>query len=209
VFPAGWEAAAAKPSDTAGRSSDSLRDESDEVLVRGVARGDDLAFAELVTRYQRRLTEFVRWSLDDASNMTEDVLQEIFWQLHRSAGRFAGQSSFRTWLYALARNVCSHQARQLRHEPAWMADATDEALTVVPASTVDPFSAIAREEVVHRVRVAVEALPVHHRLVLMLRDWEELSYAEIAEVLDLPVGTVRSRLHNARASLADLLAETK
>jgi RNA polymerase sigma-70 factor (ECF subfamily) len=177
---------------------------SDEILAGAVARGDELAMTELIGRYERRLAGFVRWSLADAAELTEDVLQEVFLQLHRSASRFAGQSSFKTWLYALARNVCRHESRKLKHQPAWLAEG-DEALRAFPAEALGPLDTMQRREVLDAVRAAVEALPPPYRLVLMLRDWEDLSYAEIAQVLDLPIGTVRSRLHYARALLSERL----
>ena len=173
---------------------------SDEQLARAIAAQDERALAEVVARYEARLAEFIRWSLEDASDLTEDVLQEVFLQVHRSACRFAGQSSFKTWLYALARNVCRHELRKLKHQPAWSAD-TAETLLEVAATDPGPLDAMSRDETRRAVRAAVESLPPSHRVVMLLRDWEDLSYSEIAEVLDVPVGTVRSRLHNARTML--------
>lgn len=207
-FPFEWFASA--PADRSG-PPDSGRGAAppaaltDEALVRRVASGDEPAFAELAARYERRLAQFVRWWLDVHDDMTEDVVQEVLLQLHRSAPRFGGQSSFRTWLYALARNVCRHQCRKLRRQPARMGE-SEEYLREIPDARLGPLEALAHDEAIRAVRRAVDALPAAHRLVLMLRDWEELSYAEIADVLGIPVGTVRSRLHNARALLADRLA---
>ena len=206
-FPSGWHAAKrSRVRNLNSRYEPHDTSLSDERLVREVAGGDDRALTELIRRYEHRLAEFIRWSLEDGAEMTEDVLQEVFLQVHRSAVRFAGQSSFKTWLYALARNVCRHEMRKLRRQPVWSAESA-EALRDVPANTLGPLDAMTREEVRRIVREAVESLPPSHRLVMMLRDWEDLSYAEIAVVLDLPVGTVRSRLHNARALLSEKLDE--
>ena len=177
---------------------------SDEMLARAVARGDELAMTELMARYERRLAQFVRSSLADGAELTEDVLQEVFLQVHRSASRFAGQSSFKTWLYGLARNVCRYESRKLKRQPAWLAE-NDEALRDVPAEALGPLDTMERREVLDAVRAAVDALPPPYRLVLMLRDWEDLSYAEIGRALALPITTVRSRLHDARVLLSEQL----
>ena len=206
-FPATWRASARSDDDSGGRAARSQPATSDEVLIRRVAAGDDTAFAEIVARYERRLAQFVRWSLDEAGDLADDVLQEVFLQVHCSARRFAGESSFRTWLYALARNVCRHEARKLRRQPAWVAESED-ALIALPDVKPGPLETLAQEQAIQQVRRAVDALPSTYRLVLLLRDWEDLSYIEMARVLDVPVGTIRSRLHNARALLSErLIAE--
>jgi RNA polymerase sigma-70 factor, ECF subfamily len=190
------------------RAEDRGVEVADETLIRRVATGDEHAFAELLVRYERRLAQFVRWSLDTTDDIAEDALQEVLLQLHRSAPRFGGQSSFRTWMYALARNVCRHQRRKLRRQPSHIGE-SDELLRDVADERLGPLDSMAHDEIVRTVRRAVAALPARYRVALMLRDWEDLSYAEIADVLGIPVGTVRSRLHNARALLAERLSDRR
>jgi RNA polymerase sigma-70 factor, ECF subfamily len=177
---------------------------TDEQLLAQAAAGDRHAFEEIVFRYRPRLTQFVRWNVTDA-HLVEDITQEVFLRAFQSAASFRGESAFRTWLYALARNTCRHHYRQ-RDRCAEDADG-DETLRHVPDAAVDPLSRLQQAEVAGAVRDAVERLPSGQRLALLLRDWEDLSYAQIGEVLGIPVGTVRSRIHNARARVAEVLRE--
>ena len=177
---------------------------SDEQLLAQAAAGDRRAFEEIVARYRPRVTQFVRWNLAD-THLVEDITQEVFLQAFQSAGTFRGESSFRTWLYGLARNTCRHHYRQ-RARCAEDA-AGDDTLRHIPDTGADPLSQLQQAEVASAVREAVERLPTGQRLVLLLRDWEDLSYAQISEVLGIPVGTVRSRIHNARARVAEVLRD--
>jgi RNA polymerase sigma-70 factor (ECF subfamily) len=178
---------------------------SDEALARHAA-ADRAALEELIARYHRRVAQFVRWTLADAPQMVDDVVQEVLLEMHKSIGSFAGQSTFRTWLYGLARNVCRYQDRKIHRGFDGKGEHAEQ-LCEIADEHLGPFDALARDEVIRRVRAAVETLTPDHRLVLMLCDWEDLSYAEIAAVLGVPVGTVRSRLHNARVLLGERLAD--
>lgn len=177
---------------------------TDEQLLAQAAAGDRRAFEEIVSRYRPRVTQFVRWNLSDA-HLAEDITQEVFLRAFQSAGTFRGESTFRTWLYGLARNTCRHHYRQ-RDRLAEDA-AGDETLRHIPDTGADPLSQLEQAEAASAVRDAVERLPAGQRLALLLRDWEDLSYAQISEVLGIPVGTVRSRIHNARARVAEVLRD--
>ena len=173
---------------------------SDDALVNRIKRGDEEAFDELMRRCRPRLLQFIRWSVTDAA-LAEDVLQDVLLQVHRSLGRYRAESSFRTWLYSLARNVCRDHGRRSRNRAREQSlDATDPEALITDAA--DPLAALTRAEQVQRVRDAVARLPDIFGTVLLLRDWEELSYQQIAQVLDIPLGTVRSRIHAAREHLA-------
>lgn len=176
-----------------------LADATDDRLVGLAARGDRDAFQVLAGRYRPRVAQFIRWFLDDRL-AADDVVQDVFVEALQSLPSFRGDSSFRTWLYALVRNVCRNHARRIR-----LSQMDDEVAHGIPDTSLDPLGALERDELVTAVRTIVEGLPRDHRLVLMLRDWEELSYAEIGVVLGIPVGTVRSRLHHARARVATSL----
>jgi RNA polymerase sigma-70 factor, ECF subfamily len=198
LAPAGW------PASDAARREGAPEAAPDELLLQRVSRGDERAFGELMSRHDARLREFVRYMLGAHARLAEDVMQEVLLQLHRSSPTFANGSTFRTWLYGLAKNVCRHELRRNRRDPA-VESVGDEPLLQVPDGGLDPLEAIARDEREAAIRRAVEKLPDHYRIVLKLRDWDELSYAQIAETLDIPVGTVRSRLHNGRVLLAGFL----
>lgn len=136
--------------------------------------------------------------------MTQDVLLEI----HRSLPRFEGRSRLRTWMFGLARNVCRQRLRASQgasSHPEESADG-DEALRDLPDGRLDLDALLERREVQDQVRSAIESLSPVHRSIVLLREVEELSYEEIAAVLDIATGTVRSRLHNARAALVESLA---
>lgn len=181
--------------------------DSDEALLRLYADGDDRAFARLLERYRAPVAHLVASSLGSGL-WTEDVVQDVFVQVHRSARTFEGRSSFKTWLYGIALNLCSDQRRRQRARPADRAldAADDDRLDTLPDLSLDPLQTLERDELRALVVAALERLGPGHRIVLQLRDGEDLSYEEIAHVLGVPVGTVRSRLHNARAALARELA---
>ena len=183
---------------------------SDEVLIQDAARGQHRAFEVIVQRYQDKVYQFAKWFLGERDQIAEDVTQEVFLQAFRSAKSFRRQAKFRTWLYSVARNVCCHHLRK-HPDRRWFAtdsEVVQETLQGIPDERPDPLTSMEKADMQRAVRQAVLRLPAHHQTVLMLRDWEGLSYREIAGVLRIPSGTVRSRLHNARAALAGSLAST-
>jgi RNA polymerase sigma-70 factor (ECF subfamily) len=186
----------------------SVAEAGDEDLVQRVAEGSSAAFEALFERYRDRIFQFVLWQLGAGRDPAEELTQEIFFQLYRSASTFRHRSSFRTWLYSLARNVCRHHERKYRRESGalrWEEDVP----VLSDGDRPDALARLTAAEDRARVRQAVAALPREQRAALLLRDWEDLSYQEIAAVLDIPVGTVRSRLHNARSALALALSRGK
>lgn len=179
----------------------------DEALIRQVARGSAQAFEILLDRYRDRIFQFVLWQLDGGRDLAEELTQEIFFQLYRSARTFRHRSRFRTWLYSLARNVCRQHQRRSRSESGWVSWGEEGEAAAVADGRPGALERLAAAEAQARVRAAVASLPPLFRTVLILRDWEELSYKEIAQVLEVPVGTVRSRLYNARSALAAALGD--
>lgn len=170
----------------------------DETLV-----GDGAAFGKLVLKYQDRLFNTltnVTGSREDA----EDVAQEAFVQAYLKLSSFRRDSAFYTWLYRIAFNVAV--TRQRKKRPARSLEATREAGGAEPIDGGDsPDERMLREERSQRVHAALAAVSEEHRAILVLREMEGCCYETIAEVLDLPVGTVRSRLHRARMQLKDQL----
>jgi RNA polymerase sigma-70 factor, ECF subfamily len=182
--------------------------DSDERLIREYARGDERAFGHLLERYRNRVANLVRCRLGSRSLWVEDVAQDVFLQVHRGARSFEGRSAFKTWLFGVALNVCrDHIQRERRVAGTGAVEADDDrTLAFLPGESLDPLELLERAERDALIRSAIERLTPTHRTVLQLRDWEEMTYDEIAQVLAVPVGTVRSRLHNARAALAKALA---
>ena len=174
----------------------------DAMLVDRFLGGDTAAFDALVLRHQDRVHRFTAWSV--GPDEADDATQDVFVEAYRSLASWRRRSTFRTWLYGVARNVCRHHVRRaaLRNRktvPSLVEDAASQA--------AGPFDAVAESDENARLMAAITRLPRTQRVTLMLRVWEGLSYDEIAAATDVPKGTVRSRLHSARRRLADALAE--
>jgi RNA polymerase sigma-70 factor, ECF subfamily len=204
--------AAMAPADVPG-AGETPDEELAAAASQGATRRAEAAFGELFRRYRERVHRFVRWRMEAASlrpDDVEEITQEVFFQLYRSLAAYRGRSSFRTWLYGLAHNVCRHQRRRRssrrRFERPQDALGPD-AWTEVPDLAPGALDRMESGELRRRVHRRVSELAPIYREVLVLRDWEDLSYAEIAEVLAIPVGTVRSRLFQARARLAAALVD--
>ena len=178
---------------------------SDVDLLRLMKAGDELAFGEL---YRRRQAGVYRFALQmsGSSSVAEDVTQETFIVLIRSVERYDPErGSVAAYLYGIARN---YVFRRLEQDRAFvpLADSTDEGLT--PAMLIaegDPLGDLTRSEMIQSLRDSVLALPAHYREVIVLCELHEMSYIEAANVVGCAVGTVRSRLHRARALLVEKL----
>jgi len=183
---------------------------SDEALAAAAVRGCELAFVELFRRYRGRIDLLVRWYCRADDGAAEELTQEVFVELFRSLPRFAARSRFYTWFYALARNVCRRRrwrVRRLRAVEVATDDLDPAAWRRLPTLPPAAVERLAAGELRQEIRRKLAALPEIYRTVLVLRNWEEMSYAEIGALLEIPVGTVRSRLHEARARLAAAFAE--
>jgi RNA polymerase sigma-70 factor (ECF subfamily) len=199
-----------KAADAPAAHVDRIEGPSDEELLGACAQGDDTAFTHLLQRHRDRIVQLVRWHLGPRDPWAEDLAQDVFLQVHRKAGSFEGRSSFKTWLYAVALNLCRDHARRQRRTVRLAAqDEEVDAIATIPDASLGPFEQLDRAEQIARLRAAVDRLSLTYRTILQLRDWEDMSYDEIAQVLGVPVGTVRSRLHNARVALARELTEER
>ena len=176
--------------------------DSDERLLDDHAAGDEQAFSRLVERHHAGLTRFVARHLGSRRGWADDVTQDVFVKVYRAARQFEGRSSVRTWLFGIAFNVCRDYVRRERRDHAG-----DEVLAAIPGGSLDPLQRLERIERAALVRAAAGRLTPSQRLMLRLREREDMSYEEIAALLGVPLGTVRSRLHNARAALARALME--
>ena len=184
----------------ARRDDEASRDvESDHTLVDRARRGDQEGCRLLVERYERRVIGLAYGLLGDRSD-AEDVAQEAFLRAFRGLRSFRGQSAFKTWLFTIVVNTArSHrQSRERRREEA-SGGAVDFETTAAPESL--DSQVIARD----RVRQAMATLPRELREAVVLRDVQGLEYREIAEALDVPIGTVESRIFRGRARLRQAL----
>lgn len=179
---------------------------TDAFLVEATLSGSREAFGQLVERYQDRLFNTltrVLGSRDDAS----EVLQDAFVQAYTKLGSFRGSSQFYTWIYRVALNLaCSHRRRNIRRRDEQSVDQIRELSGAEPVDrNPQPEQAVERAEQAELVQAALLSISDEHRQILVLREMEDCSYETIAEILDLPVGTVRSRLFRARLQLKEVL----
>jgi RNA polymerase sigma-70 factor, ECF subfamily len=180
-------------------------DESE--LIRRCLAGDTEAFEPLVERYRQRVWRLAFQLLHDREDAW-DCAQEAFVRAFHSLASFRGQSAFYTWLFRITVNVATDRQRARgAHARAFGAERVpeEEWKRTTPDPGGGPDQSAAQSEQRERIRQALDALPAKARTIIMLSDVEGLSYREIAEVLDCPIGTVMSRLHNARKRLKGLL----
>lgn len=188
----------------------------DAALVRETLAGRRESFGELVARHQERLYATLLRLVGDPEDAA-DLLQETFLRAYRKLDGFHGDSSFFTWIYRVAVNLALGERRRKRRErerfrivanPETENPAETERLAPEPAAppeTADPAESIQREERDRAILAALDRLDPDHRAVLVLKDVEGHRYEEIAELLDIPLGTVRSRIHRARTQLRQYL----
>jgi RNA polymerase sigma-70 factor (ECF subfamily) len=159
-----------------------------------------VVFDEVYERFRRPIWRLAR-RLTENDEEAFDATQEIFLRVWRGLAAFRGDAKLSTWVFQIAWNYLrGHHRRQGRHRAA-VAGGSDEMVIRTPDSAPDPERRALSADLLERVTRAIDQLPEHYRVVLWLRDGEDLSYSEIAAVLDLPVGTVRSRLARARDAL--------
>jgi RNA polymerase sigma-70 factor, ECF subfamily len=184
--------------------------ESDLMLVERAIAGDQRAFELLVLKYQRRIERLIGRMVRD-SDLVEDIAQETFIRAYRALGQFRGEAQFYTWLYRIAVNTAKKALVDLKRDPLVSetalkagADEEDETSAVENelTSAETPETVLAAKEIAATVNSAMEALPEELRQAVTLREIEGLSYEEIAEVMNCPIGTVRSRIFRAREAIS-------
>jgi len=178
---------------------------SDEDLLQAFARGGKAALAQLARRYERSLLGFANGLLTGRNDRVAcDVVQETWLRVIRYADSFDGRSGFKTWLYRIAINQCK-TVWAARPEPA-----SSEAAIVQADPAAGPDRQAEQADLVDHVRLAVAELPPEQRLVVLLCYHNGMTHAQAAEILEIPLGTLKSRLHAALRDLRERLsAETK
>lgn len=177
----------------------------DAQLIDETLRGRPAAFAQLVQRYQDRLYNSLVHAVGNAED-ARDVVQDSFVQAFLKLDSFQRTSAFFTWLYRIAFNLAATQRRRKR--PTASVEQLRESTGLDPVDREPmPAQRLEQEERQRQVRQAIDRLSDEYRAVVVLREIEGCCYERIAEILDLPVGTVRSRLHRARLQLRDQLKE--
>jgi RNA polymerase sigma-70 factor (ECF subfamily) len=180
--------------------SDSI---SDADCVRRIQHGEVDAFEVLVRRHEKTIFNLVYRLLGDYDDAIE-VSQEVFLSAYRAIGQFRGDANFSTWLYRIALNHAttrrrSNNSRQHRTAPI-------EDMELIRDSQPGPAETLEKKEMQERVQLALNKLSPEDAAVILLRDLQDVPYDEVARLLEIPVGTVKSRLHRARQALKSLLA---
>ncbi len=187
-----------------------MREEpSDEQLLAEYRAGDKTKFAVLVLRYQRELYHFLVRFLGDRA-AAEDVFQETFLQVHQSADQFDPTRRFRPWLFTIAANKARDLIRSQARRPTNPLQASisgdddsGEFIDLMQAASSMPGEPMEREELQQQVQKTVMGMPEHLREILLLSYFHQFPYKQIGDILDIPLGTVKSRLHAAVAHFAD------
>jgi RNA polymerase sigma-70 factor (ECF subfamily) len=182
---------------------------SDEQLLMDYRQGDRASFTTLMARYQRELYHFLVRFLGDRA-AAEDVFQETFLQVHQSAAQFDPTRRFRPWLFTIAANKARDLIRSQARRPTNPLqasisgdDESGEFIDLMEAASSLPGEPMEREELQQQVQKTVQSMPEHLREILLLSYFHQFPYKQIGDILDIPLGTVKSRLHAAVAYFAD------
>lgn len=182
--------------------------DSDALLVERTVAGDQKAFELLVIKYQRRIQRLIGRMVRDV-NIVEDIAQETFIRAYRALSQFRGDAQFYTWLYRIAVNTAKKALMDMKRNPtvsenAFKSSDDDETspLENELTSSETPDAVLASKEIAEMVNAAMEALPAELRQAITLREIDGLSYEEISDVMNCPIGTVRSRIFRAREAIS-------
>ncbi len=186
--------------------------DADALLIDRFKRGDVRAFEMLVVKYQRRIERLIGRMVRDV-DLVPDIAQETFIRAYRAIPQFRGESAFYTWLYRIAVNTAKKTLVELKRDPLVsessraVREEDDETSRVENELTTGetPEALLASKQIAAVVNAAIEALSEDLRQAITLREIEGLSYDEIADVMDCPIGTVRSRIFRAREAIAERL----
>jgi RNA polymerase sigma-70 factor (ECF subfamily) len=178
----------------------------DESLVRETLAGSQASFQLLVERYQERIFSLARHYTRNAVDV-EDLVQDTFLKAFSRLDTFQGQSSFFTWLYRIAVNTILDGIKRRGRSPVNVVE--DPEAVAAPGSTrvSGPSAGMEREEIARITHAVLGEMPEIFRAVLVMREFEDMSYQEIADVLEISIGTVESRLFRARARFKDKLLQ--
>ncbi len=182
-------------------------DSDDQSLVRAFHEGDEKAFEEIVRRYQRQVANIVYLTMGSRSDV-EDLTQDVFLRIYKSIGRVNVETSLFSWIYRIALNLCIDELRRKKFRRMLALDTSEESATDHVSALEDPASAsddLMTEEKKNQVLHALKELTPAHRTALVLREYEEMSYKEIAETMQITEQAVKSRIFRAREELKDLL----
>jgi RNA polymerase sigma-70 factor, ECF subfamily len=177
--------------------------ETDQALLARYMRGDQEAFATLVVRYQKPMYNAAFWVLRNAED-ANDVTQDVFLRVAERCDDYDPKYKFFSWIYRITVNEALNFRRRHARE-----DELDDEIEIPAAGSANPEWQVAEGQQTRRIRTALMSMATNDRMVLMLRHFSELSYEEIAQVLELDEKTVKSRLYEARLRLRELLRDLR
>ena len=183
---------------------------SDEDLIKRFQDGDEQAYVELVNRYRDRLMNFVYRFTSD-SEQSEDIVQETLIKLYTHKHYYKKIAKFSTWIYTIAANYAKTELRKKKNRKITNLSqmSSDEKDYDLPSVQPDTDQLIESEYLEKRIQSAINTLPLHFKTVIVLRDVQELSYDEISNIVEVPLGTVKSRINRARLQLQKELKDLK
>lgn len=187
-----------------------LEPDPDAALMLRVKRGDRAAFAELVGKYQQPVMNFIFRTLRDETE-AEDLAQNVFLQVYKSRDRYERTAKFSTWLFTIARNLCLNEIRRRSRHPAESLEETHPEYGDQPSRQYEdkknflPTENLLHRELAVKIEAALAALPEAQRTAILLCRQDELSYEEIAKVLDCSLSATKSLIHRGRETLKEKL----
>ena len=183
---------------------------TDEDLIERFQNGDEHAYIELVNRYRDRLMNFVYRFVNDYEQ-SEDIAQETLIKLYTHKHYYKKIAKFSTWIYTIAANLAKSELRKKKSRKVTNLSqmSTQEKEYELPADQPDTDQAIESEFIEKRIQAAIQKLPLHFKTVTILREIQELSYEEISNIVDVPLGTVKSRINRARLQLQKELKDLR
>lgn len=188
----------------------SANSDPDAALMLRVKRGDSVAFAELVEKYKQPVMNLIYRILRDGTE-AEDLAQNVFLQVYKSAHRYEASARFTTWLFTIARNLCLNEIRRRSRHPADSLDATypesdDQPIRQFEDNKVfSPPDTLLHNELERKIEQAMAELPENQRTAILLCRQDELSYEEIAKVLGCSLSATKSLIHRGRETLKEQL----
>ena len=183
---------------------------SDEDLIKRFQDGDEQAYVELVNRYRDRLMNFVYRFTSD-SEQSEDIVQETLIKLYTHKHYYKKIAKFSTWIYTIAANYAKTELRKKKNRKITNLSqmSSDEKDYDLPSVQPNTDQLLESEYLEKRIQSAINTLPLHFKTVIVLRDIQELSYDEISNIVEVPLGTVKSRINRARLQLQKELKDLK
>jgi len=183
---------------------------TDEELIARFQEGDEQAYTELVNRYRGKLMTFVYRFVNDMEQ-AEDIIQDTMLKLYTHKHYYRNIAKFSTWIYTIAGNLAKTELRKRKHQKVTNISqmGPEDRDYELPSVAPETDEVVQSEYIEKKIQAAIQNLPLHFRTVTILRDIQELSYEEISKIVEVPLGTVKSRINRARLQLQKELKDLK